>query len=540
MESTQKKQKITGGATPRARYPPGNKPHISPYDINECLSLPFDALAMDRFFTFAHTFLLLSVALALAFSACRKDEAIEDNPSAMLEFSTDSIVFDTVFTTVGSVTKYLKVYNNNAKKINISSARLAGGGDSFYRINIDGNPSIYETNIGIPSGDSIFVFIRVTIDPNSNLTPFVVTDRLIFETNTNIQDVDLVSWGQNANYIIADQHIEGLPPFRIVAGTNSDTTWTNELPFLIYGYAVIDSGARLTISAGTRIYFHNNSGLWVYRGGQLKVMGTAGEPVLFRGDRLEDFYDDIPGQWDRIWINEGSTGNEIHYAVIKNGFIGLQTETLGLQQPLENHLLLTNTIIENMSGAGILSRFYNITGINTVVANCGEYGVALTRGGKYDFRQCTFANYWSGSVRQTQNLILTNSFRDQDNNLYVFEMDAYFGNCINYGNQEEELYLSVVSGAPFHYVFDHCLLKTDSTELNPVSFPGTFKNEDPLFAGIEQNDYHPDTLSPVIGAGSPDVINTSPYLNILQYDLDGNSRSGNPDLGAYEFVPNGL
>ncbi len=49
--------------------------------------------------------LLLAVAiLTVIFSACRKEDAISDNPNLKLEFSTDSVIFDTVFTSLGSAT----------------------------------------------------------------------------------------------------------------------------------------------------------------------------------------------------------------------------------------------------------------------------------------------------------------------------------------------------------------------------------------------------------------------------------------------------
>ena len=479
---------------------------------------------------------MLIPAFIISFSACRKQDNIDDDPAIKLSFSTDSIVFDTVFATVGSVTQYLKVYNTHNKQINISTIRLAGGNNSNYRINIDGSPSIQENDVEIAADDSIFVFIRVTIDPNDITSPFVVTDSIIFITNGNFQDVDLVAWGQNAYYIVANTYKPGLPPYKIVAHENSDTTWDNLKPYLVYGYAVVDSSGSLTIDPGVQIHFHNGSGMWIYRGGKLEVNGEKDQPVIFQGDKLEHYYQDIPGQWDRIWINEGSTDNIIDYAIIRNGFIGIQAEMLNIHDPLERHLLLTNTIIENMSGIGILARWYEITGINNVIANCGSHGIALTWGGNYDFRQCTFANYWNHSVRQAQNLALTNYFVDINNTTYTFDLDAYFGNCINYGNLSEEIILDKHNGASFNYKFENCLLRTELNISDPVFFPGCFKNQEPRFVNYIKNDYHPDSLSPAIDAGNMDVINTSPYPLIIEKDIDENSRMIDPDLGAYEYT----
>lgn len=474
------------------------------------------------------TLVFLIIALGIS---CKKEDAITTDPSDRLSFSTDSIVFDTVFATVGSITKQLKIYNKNNKAIKISSIVLDGGLSSSYRINIDGTPAVSLTDIEVPAEDSLYIFIKVTVDPNDDSSPFVVSDQIIFETNGNTQDVDLVAWGQNAYYIVADTRIPGLPPFKIVAHEFSDTTWENQKPFLIYGYAVVDSNAILRIQAGAKIHFHNNSGLWIYKGGALKVEGTLEEQVVFQGDRLDMDYRDIPGQWDRIWINEGSVNNEINYAIIRNGFIGIQAETL--QEQMGNQLIITNTIIENMTGMGLFSRFYNITASNTVINNCGNYGVALTLGGLYDFRQCTFGNYWNRSIRHTPNLFLNNYYVDNQNNPQVFDMQAYFGNCINYGRNNEEFEIDKNDGAMFDYQFDHSLLKTQLDISNPDNYINCLKNEDPLFAEPLQFDFQLDTLSPAIDKGKPEIAVEIP-TDILSHD-----RTASPDLGAYEFVPVG-
>ena len=273
-----------------------------------------------------NTTLFTSVFLIIAFlylSSCKKDDIIDTDPSVKLGFSTDTVIFDTVFTTLGSVTQHLKVYNPSGNTIRISSIRLAGGSQSPYRLNIDGEASFAVKDVELAGNDSLFIFVRVTIDPTDENNPFVVTDSILFETNGNIQDVDLAAWGQNANYILADTQVPGFPKYKIIAHEFEDITWTADKPYVIYGFAVVDSNGTLRINAGARIYFHDKSGLWIYKGGTIKVNGTFEEPVTFQGDRLEGFYKDLPGQWDRIWINEGSFNNEINYAVIRNGFIGI-------------------------------------------------------------------------------------------------------------------------------------------------------------------------------------------------------------------------
>lgn len=465
-------------------------------------------------------------------ASCRKDN-IDTSPDVRLDFSQDTLYFDTVFTSLGSATLSFTVRNHGSQKINISEIRLAGGESSCYRLNIDGIPAFEAHDIEIGAEDSMFIFCRVTIDPTDTRNPFIVSDSVIFEINGNIQDVNLVAWGQNAVYILADSYIPGYPKYKIVAHENETTTWTADRPYVIYGYAVVDSTGHLDIERGARIYFHDKSGLWVYKGGSIKVKGSLDAPVVFQGDRLEEFYENIAGQWDRIWINEGSINNVIDYAVIRNGFIGLQLETL--QEQMGNQLILSNTKIENMSGYGILSRFYNMTAYNDVVTNCAKYLAAFTWGGYYDIRQCTFADYWSESVRVTPAIVLNNYAEDSDNVIYPFEFQGYFGNNIFDGRNDEEILIDSDAGAPFEYLFDHCLLKTGLDVSDPGHYNDCLVNQDSLYLDYLANNYQPDTLSPLIDKGNPAVMSES-FFDLGRDIIEDTREKDLPDIGAYEFV----
>jgi len=399
-------------------------------------------------------------------SSCKKDNVLEDQ-GVTLRFSQDTLMFDTVFTTIGSSTQYLIVTNPENQKIYISSIRLAGGTASNYRINVDGQSGVSFTNVEVAANDSIYIFVEVTVDPNGTNSPMIVTDSILFETNGNQQDVDLVAFGRDAYFIVGNKSFGNLK-YKIVAGEHIDTTWTKIKPIVVYGYAVVDSTGSLTIEAGTEIYFHNKSGLWIYKGGKLTVNGTLADPVTFQGDRPEPYYENLPGQWDRIWINESDAESSINYAIIRNAFIGIQSEIL--QDVMgANKLTLKNTIIENMSGAGILSRYYQIDAENMVISNCQQYCVALTMGGDYEFRQSTFGNYWSYSTRKTPSVYFNNYYEDQDKKIYPFDLTkANFINCIVYGNLSEEIVADNNSkGGQFHFLFDHALVKTEQNTSDP-------------------------------------------------------------------------
>jgi hypothetical protein len=127
--------------------------------------------------------LLISIFCSVLFFSCKKDNEIAASANAKLSFSKDTVIFDTVFTSVGSSTYQLKVYNNENFPINISTIRLAKGDNSPYRINVDGNSGSKHHNVEIASMDSIFIFVEVTIDPNNSNNPFIVQDSILFEQN---------------------------------------------------------------------------------------------------------------------------------------------------------------------------------------------------------------------------------------------------------------------------------------------------------------------------------------------------------------------
>ena len=66
---------------------------------------------MRRLFTQSIFLLILCFIL---FTACKK-EVFTNDSNAMITKSTDSVKFDTVFTSVGSVTQYFKIRNTSIK-----------------------------------------------------------------------------------------------------------------------------------------------------------------------------------------------------------------------------------------------------------------------------------------------------------------------------------------------------------------------------------------------------------------------------------------
>jgi hypothetical protein len=457
--------------------------------------------------------ILFSGFLVFFILSCRKRDQIDTSQGLQLSFSTDTVFFDTVFPTVGSVTKRLVVYNTNKNKISISDVRLSGGQGSMFRLNVNGTPAISATNIEIAGNDSLFVFVRVTVDPNNQNLPFVVSDSIQFTTNGSLQHIKLVAWGRNAIFY---------------RGTNlkGNIIWDSLKAHVIFGSIRIDTNSSLTIMPGTRVYFHKDAYMSVSFQSTLKIPGTLDHPVRFQGDRMDPFYKDLPGQWGGIFLESGSRDHVINYVYIKNGSYGFAVDSMGTQgSPM---LAISNSIIQNMSSAGIFAFGSSITSVNLVIGDCGGSSLALHYGGSYDFRQLTIGNFWSSSVRISPAVYLSNySYDTTGQKISNPLLKAYFGNVILYGSNEEEIVLDSLPSVPFEYTFDHAILKTQLKTTNPFRFLNCDVNKDPRFVDIQKMNYQIDSISPAINMGAPMGI---------PFDIRGNDRGSTPDLGAYEYV----
>ena len=108
-------------------------------------------------------------ALILLVIACRKTDDFTTDSAAKLAFSSDTLRFDTVFTSIGSATRSLKILNRNNKAVRISKIYLANKTKAVFNLNIDGVSGRSFTDVEVPAKDSIYVFAEVTINPNDPL-----------------------------------------------------------------------------------------------------------------------------------------------------------------------------------------------------------------------------------------------------------------------------------------------------------------------------------------------------------------------------------
>ena len=503
----------------------------------------------------------LFIILLIFIFSCKKDPAILNNNSGnFVSFSVDTLLFDTIFTTIGSTTRYLKVYNNYNDDITINSIGLAKGVNSAFQLNIDGEPNHTIENTFLRNGDSLYIFAEVTIDPNGMDTAYIEQDAIVFDFNNNIQYVDLVAWGRDAYY-----H-SSIPDFQQGESSNLDsmlysdfftsipdelineefyyysikqnTTWSSNKPHVIYGDVIVENGATLEIEEGAEIYLHNNAWLVIDELSSLQAIGSKEEKIIFQSDRVDSHsiidYANTPGQWGKIWILPGSINNKLEWTKIKNGKTGIHVDGLNDISLLPNTPILEikNSEIFNMSEIGILGQGTKISAENLLIYNCGIHLLALNIGGDYNFKHCTFANFWPYTSRQTPSVFLNNYYEDIDGNIINRDLvKASFGNCIINGSNENEIFFDQSQDALFDYSINHSLLKLTPDYWQDWSndfFEGNILTESINFVDYELFDFELDSSSLGIDAASEIIAKEVPL------DLNGYSRTLNPDMGCYE------
>ncbi len=444
-------------------------------------------------------------ACMLLVVSCRDDEAGMHSPEMKLQFSHDTVIFDTVFTSVGSATMHFKVYNPHVRDVQIGRIETGMGEQSHYRINVDGMPGPID-QYTLSRGDSMYIFVDVKIDPSDEDLPFIVRDSVRFYTENTEQHVKLMAWGQDARFYRNE----------VVC----DEIWTADRPYVIIDSILVPQGCRLDIEAGARIHSHHRSSILI--GGTLEVDGTPDNRVVFEADRLEEPFRERPGLWGSIHFLLGSSDNIIRNADIKNALIGIRVDSL----PPGNDpgLILESVNIQNMSTYGIVGLTAHIRATNTRISHCGEHLVAGDLGGRYEFYHCTFSN--SGNNRPS--VLMTNA----DNQNVVNDLTFTLVNSILWGAQNDELAIDDSRGSGnIELQILHNLIRTELEELDEESL-GNILNSPPLFKDPADYDYSLEVESPAIGAGL-DLRST--IFPAVTHDINGKVRNqSSPDMGAHE------
>jgi len=181
--------------------------------------------------------LLLSVMVV---SSChlRPDVFV---PSGDLAFDTDTVFFDTIFTSLPSPTERLVVRNQSGKNMLISEIKLESASD--YSLIFDGITANRIENYELEDGDSAIAFIKFTADEKDAFA----RDRILFKVGDNTQHVDIEAYVWDAVFY-KDTVLGGF-------GGGNLTVLGPDKRHVIDGPMYVADGHTLRILPGTQVYF---------------------------------------------------------------------------------------------------------------------------------------------------------------------------------------------------------------------------------------------------------------------------------------------
>lgn len=458
-------------------------------------------------------FVVVVLAFAGSLVSCKKNNSLSKKN---LAFSVDTLVFDTVFTTIGSTTKQFKIYNKENKTVQIDEIELVGGESSPFRMNVDGLMGTKLTNIKLEGKDSLFVFVEVTLDINSQSLPMVVEDSIRFRTNGKDQYVKLAVWGQDAYFHYSN--------FQAGILDLNEGTWPNDKPHVIYGAAIVDSAKTLTIPAGTQVHLHKNSVFYVYKS-TINIQGAIGNEVVFQGDRLEQEYQDVSGQYYGIYFQEARPST-IDYAILKNGTSGVH---LYSKDPTNTGytLTMTNTIIQNQARYGVfIYSGAKVKAENCIISKNGTHALLVLEGGDFNFNHCDLLGYGASQNPAVGISNFFTNYQTATTNVGSINEGVLY-NCVVSGNLSTELAMDTIqmAGVTLNFDFKNCLIKAETVQTDAF-YQSIVWNNNPLFTDPSLYDFTFPANSSLNGNG----FTTSVITDIL-----GNPRNNPPDIGAIEM-----
>lgn len=522
--------------------------------------------------------LLLLLIISLLFVISCGGKSPFTSEKGPLKFSSDTLKFDSIFTTLPSPTEWLVVTNPTINNLKVSKVWLESGAASEFELIIDGLKVNEMTDMILAPKDSIHIFAKM----KSQARDKFVEEYLAFKVGTETQKVLLRAYVLDAYFYNTHVSIDDSNNIQIDTFF-CNLTLTNDKPHVISGPMYIPEGCNLTIQAGAQIYFtpykagfyDYSSGTggkiydfmsMLYIGGTLKIQGQAGNPVSLQGTRLQTQPDPLynfvehPDQWNGIILTTTSTDNVIEYATIKNGKFGIYVDSSSVNN--NPKLTMRYSRIRNMSSYGLqmglgylvnpkspqlvaggLGSVPALLVENCIIGDCGQYGLNMGRGGWGEFYNCTFYNNGRYASRNSQCVSVSNFITNEYVNYGPIDTRTRFVNCAMWGNAKSEISVNLLEGGVKEVNFENSLVKLDRTELNyDAYYTNVLENIDPLFyQPSERGDVRPKEGSPLIDAGKSDNL---PYmtdvrgrLDSIRYTIGAPGVLGKYDIGAYEYYP---
>ncbi len=469
----------------------------------------------------AFCILLMSVFIV----ACNDDAGFSSSPALKLEFSSDTISFDTLFTDRVSPSAGVVVYNRNKNALRISDVRLASGGTSGFSVIVDGQYGHHMSNLEVRAKDSLFVVASVKLDKNGMDIPCLVEDSLLFTLESGVvQQVVLSAHGRDVTFIYGDSIVK-------------DSTMSAG-HYVVYDSLCVNAGATLNIEKNATFYFHENAFMKV--DGVLNVKGEPGSPVVFRGDRTDNLfdylpYDRVPGKWGGLVFGSTSNGNTLEHCDIHSAEFGVKVER---GDTTVQRLVIRSSKIQNFTGNALETYVAHVDVENSLIANAQGNCVKVV-GGNVSFVHCTIANFYVWKQRDVA-LALHNSLEGEPMPLH----GASFRNCIITGTKQDELmgYFTVYGDTvpnAVNYYFENSLINTvDTGDSCFVNIVYDDFEESPFakehFAEIDNKTFYYDFH--LTDSSSARGIASGVFLDTMPYDLDGTVRgTDSVDAGCYVY-----
>ena len=504
----------------------------------------------------------LALLLGLFTESCRRPV----NPIAMgpLEFSADTVKFDSIFVNFLTPSERLIVRNPEAQAILVERVWLEEGSESEFSLLVDGIVADTVEDLVIAGGDSMLVIVNLRSELRDDFAEEILNFQIGDETYQILLRAKVIdAYYFRARLTQENGDFVNLKEDSYFFGRSGvlDTTLTPEKPIIFDGPIFIPQGVTVRIQAGTQIFFtpykfgiEDSTGdrvfglfSWLLVDGTLQAEGLPGDPVVFQGTRFDSSYQENPAQWRGLYFRRPSRDNLLRHAVVKNGMIGVQVDSSSNNQ--NPKLTIQHSAIRNMGAFGLVGvgAAPNISDQsppsilmeNSYVSTCQERTFIMWYGGKYEIYNSTFANYnVSNFSRRNPQFYVNNWLTPDGSSAFVYPTYLDLKNCIVYGSEENEVAIDTLPGQPFNrFLMENCLVRVDEEEILPLlrgHLKNSLINQDPLFKEIRLRDYRLLEGSPAIDGG----LDLSNRFTLDFRGIVDSSRVVPFDIGAYEFQHN--
>ena len=459
--------------------------------------------------TYRNTFsFYLAIFFSGFFTYCTpNEEIISSSSSHQLSFSSDTISFDTLITTLKSTTKRLIVKNDNSEAVKISRISLQSQNNSPYLLYINGKKTNVLENKILLGKDSLLVLIETTLEESKQDETLARHGKLEFLTNGNLQTVNLEAWAQDA--IFLDKKI-----------LTENTVFDSKKPYILKDTLTVGENSELTLAAGTRIYANRNALVLVK--GKLTANGTVEERIELRNSRLEKNYEHATGQWAGIKA-ENAQDMSLKYLSIRNADYGI----IWKNENTKSSLNLESVIIQNMLKTGLDLESVDLVANNTLINTCGKYLIRAF-GGEHNYNHCTLVNFHSIPPHYRNPALSFLNFTKKEDKNVSRNLKVNIKNSILTSNKDEALGLELLNEVDIENIkIENSLLATSEEKFKTKENRVLNYGEEILFQNLEEFNYDLDSI---------EVSPASELAkgNLLSTDLLGRKRKTKADAGAYE------